>query len=127
MIRSYEGITPQFPETSYIDDSAHLIGDVIVGVDPDAGVLADNDVADEVGGVVDVGGFGELGSDAFVGADHGFEQQALSCEPSTYHGGIAEVRWQMGGKGLNHSPHAAVRHPENVKMRIFAPSESSSL
>src|SRR5260370_1790027 len=31
MIRSYKGITPQFPETSYIDDSAHLIGDVIVG------------------------------------------------------------------------------------------------
>ncbi len=31
MIRSYKGITPQFPETSYIDDSAQLIGDVIVG------------------------------------------------------------------------------------------------
>jgi carbonic anhydrase/acetyltransferase-like protein (isoleucine patch superfamily) len=31
MIRSYKGITPQFPSTSYIDDSAQLIGDVIVG------------------------------------------------------------------------------------------------
>ena len=31
MIRSYKGITPQFPETAYIDDSAQLIGDVIVG------------------------------------------------------------------------------------------------
>jgi carbonic anhydrase/acetyltransferase-like protein (isoleucine patch superfamily) len=31
MIRSYKGIAPQFPETAYIDDSAQLIGDVIVG------------------------------------------------------------------------------------------------
>ena len=31
MIRSYKGITPQFPDTSYIDDSAQLIGDVILG------------------------------------------------------------------------------------------------
>ena len=31
MIRSYKGVTPQFPETAYIDDSAQLIGDVIVG------------------------------------------------------------------------------------------------
>ena len=31
MIRSHKGITPQFPETSYVDDSAQLIGDVIVG------------------------------------------------------------------------------------------------
>jgi hypothetical protein len=42
------------------------------GVHPDAGVLADNDVADELRGVVDVASVGELGSDAFVGADHGF-------------------------------------------------------
>jgi hypothetical protein len=41
------------------------------GVHPDAGVFAKNDVADELGGVVDVAGVGELGSDAFVGADHG--------------------------------------------------------
>ena len=40
-------------------------------VHPDAGVFAENDVADELGGVVDVAGVGELGSDAFVGADHG--------------------------------------------------------
>jgi len=39
-------------------------------VHPDAGVLAHYDVSDELGGVVDVAGFGELGSDAFVGADH---------------------------------------------------------
>jgi len=31
MIRSYKGITPQFPETCYVDDSAQLIGDVVVG------------------------------------------------------------------------------------------------
>ncbi len=31
MIRSHKGITPQFPETSYIDESAQLIGDVICG------------------------------------------------------------------------------------------------
>jgi len=31
MIRSYQGVTPQFPDTAYIDDSAQLIGDVIVG------------------------------------------------------------------------------------------------
>ena len=39
-------------------------------VHPDAGVFAENDVADELSGVVDVAGVGELGSDAFVGADH---------------------------------------------------------
>ena len=31
MIRSYQGITPQVPDTAYIDDSAQLIGDVMVG------------------------------------------------------------------------------------------------
>src|ERR1700694_5674965 len=31
MIRSYKGVTPQFPETSYIDDSAQLIAGVILG------------------------------------------------------------------------------------------------
>jgi carbonic anhydrase/acetyltransferase-like protein (isoleucine patch superfamily) len=31
MIRSYKGTTPQFPETCYVDDSAQLIGDVVVG------------------------------------------------------------------------------------------------
>ena len=31
MIRSHKGIAPQFPDTSYIDESAQLIGDVIVG------------------------------------------------------------------------------------------------
>jgi hypothetical protein len=42
------------------------------GIHPDAGVFADDDVADELGGVIDVSSGGELGSDAFVGADHGF-------------------------------------------------------
>ena len=41
-------------------------------VHPDAGVFAENDVADELGGVVDVAGVGKLRSDAFVGADHAF-------------------------------------------------------
>jgi carbonic anhydrase/acetyltransferase-like protein (isoleucine patch superfamily) len=31
MIRSYKGITPQFPETCYVDESAQLIGDVVLG------------------------------------------------------------------------------------------------
>ncbi len=49
------------------------------GVHPDAGVLAYDYVADELGGVVDVSGFGELGGDAFVGADHRFGVGVLSC------------------------------------------------
>jgi carbonic anhydrase/acetyltransferase-like protein (isoleucine patch superfamily) len=31
MIRLHKGITPQVPETAYVDDSAQLIGDVILG------------------------------------------------------------------------------------------------
>ena len=31
MIRSHKGITPQVPDTSYVDESAQLIGDVICG------------------------------------------------------------------------------------------------
>ena len=31
MIRSYKGVTPQIPETCYIDDSAQIIGDVQFG------------------------------------------------------------------------------------------------
>ena len=31
MIRTYRGVTPQIPETAYVDDSAQLIGDVILG------------------------------------------------------------------------------------------------
>jgi carbonic anhydrase/acetyltransferase-like protein (isoleucine patch superfamily) len=31
MIRSYKGITPQIPETCYVDDSAQIIGDVQLG------------------------------------------------------------------------------------------------
>jgi carbonic anhydrase/acetyltransferase-like protein (isoleucine patch superfamily) len=31
MIRSHKGITPQFPDTSYVDESAQLIGDVVLG------------------------------------------------------------------------------------------------
>ena len=31
MIRAFKGITPQFPETCYVDDSAQLIGDVKLG------------------------------------------------------------------------------------------------
>ena len=36
------------------------------GVHPDAGVLAENHVADDLGRVVDVAGVGNLGSDAFM-------------------------------------------------------------
>ncbi len=31
MIRTYNGITPQFPETCYVDQSAQVIGDVVLG------------------------------------------------------------------------------------------------
>ena len=31
MIRSYNGITPQIPDTCYVHDSAQLIGDVVLG------------------------------------------------------------------------------------------------
>ena len=31
MIRAFKGITPQFPETCFVDDSAQLIGDVKLG------------------------------------------------------------------------------------------------
>src|SRR5437764_2680291 len=31
MIRSYQGKTPQIPATAYVDDSAQLIGDVVLG------------------------------------------------------------------------------------------------
>jgi carbonic anhydrase/acetyltransferase-like protein (isoleucine patch superfamily) len=31
MIRTFKGITPQFPETCYVDESAQLIGDVRLG------------------------------------------------------------------------------------------------
>jgi carbonic anhydrase/acetyltransferase-like protein (isoleucine patch superfamily) len=31
MIRSHKGITPQVPETAYVDESAQLIGDVLLG------------------------------------------------------------------------------------------------
>jgi hypothetical protein len=65
-------------------------------VHPDAGVLADDHVSDELGGVVDVGGIGELGSDAFEGADHiRVRLSDLRCELKTYHGQIAEVRPEM--------------------------------
>jgi L-ascorbate metabolism protein UlaG (beta-lactamase superfamily) len=45
------------------------------GVHPNAGMLANNDVANELSRVVDIGGSGELGSDTFVGADHGIVQR----------------------------------------------------
>src|SRR5271154_5123895 len=31
MIRTHQGITPQFPDTCYVDDSAQIIGNVILG------------------------------------------------------------------------------------------------
>ncbi len=31
MIRSYKGVTPTIPPTCYVDDSAQLIGDVVLG------------------------------------------------------------------------------------------------
>jgi carbonic anhydrase/acetyltransferase-like protein (isoleucine patch superfamily) len=31
MIRSFKGITPEYPSTCYVDDSAQIIGDVILG------------------------------------------------------------------------------------------------
>jgi hypothetical protein len=40
------------------------------GIHPDAGVFAENDIADELRGVVDISCFRDLRSDAFVGANH---------------------------------------------------------
>jgi len=31
MIRSYKGIAPQFPDTAFVDESAQLIGDIVLG------------------------------------------------------------------------------------------------
>ncbi len=31
MIRSYKGITPTVPSSCYVDESAQLIGDVVLG------------------------------------------------------------------------------------------------
>jgi len=31
MIRSYKGITPTIPASCYVDDSAQIIGDVVLG------------------------------------------------------------------------------------------------
>ena len=31
MLRSYKGITPTFPASCYVDESAQLIGDVVLG------------------------------------------------------------------------------------------------
>jgi hypothetical protein len=45
------------------------------GVHPDAGVLAADDIANQLGGFVDVAGRWNLGRDAFEGADHGPEFQ----------------------------------------------------
>jgi hypothetical protein len=42
------------------------------GIHPDAGMLAHDDVTDELSGIVDVTGFWKLRGDAFVRADHGF-------------------------------------------------------
>jgi len=75
------------------------------GVHPDAGVFPYDHVADELGGVVDIASFGELGGDAFVGANHGLLSCSLSCEQKTYHGAIAGVRLLIIDKRLNHREH----------------------
>src|SRR6266446_400499 len=66
-------------------------------VHPDAGVLAENDVADELGGVVDVAGVGELGRDAFVGADHGYQMLEALCRTT-----VCRMPW-FGGKYSSYS------------------------
>src|SRR5438067_2556343 len=40
MIRSYEGVSPQVPGTVFVDDSAQLIGDVILGEHASIGMNA---------------------------------------------------------------------------------------
>ena len=42
------------------------------GVHPDGGVFAQDDVADDLGGGVDVAGGGDFWGDVFEGADHWF-------------------------------------------------------
>src|ERR1700674_4194557 len=66
------------------------------GVHPDARVFAENDVADELGGVVDVAGVGELGSDAFVGADHGYLMLEALCRTTVSDHCFRKMAWVRG-------------------------------
>jgi hypothetical protein len=74
------------------------------GVHPDAGVFADDNVSDELGGVVDVGGFGELGCDAFVGADHVF----IRC-------------WKSSGGHHHFAKHAEGMSARSMKSQHITP------
>ena len=37
MIRSYKGIRPTIPESCYVDESAQVLGDVVLGETPASG------------------------------------------------------------------------------------------
>jgi hypothetical protein len=79
-------------------------------VHPDAGVFAENDVADELGGVVDVAGVGELGSDAFVGADHGYLMLDALCRTTVSQDAMVRRKYLSYSDCPNFShPHTLAR------------------
>jgi hypothetical protein len=91
------------------------------GVHPDAGVFSDDDVADELGGVVNVGGIGELGSDAFVGADHKIYQMlAAVCWT---HGFAKMVVGVLAGHGQDNMPETAPAAVMKLQPRASGPEQ----
>jgi hypothetical protein len=49
------------------------------GVHPDAGLLAEDDVADNLSGFIYIAGIGDAGTDPLVGADHADSLPFDSC------------------------------------------------
>lgn len=59
------------------------------GVDPDAGVMAEGDVADEVGGGIDVAGVGDAGVVSAEGPEHGGSLAGtLTFSPKAFRTGV---------------------------------------
>ena len=65
------------------------------GIHPDGGSLAEDDVADELGGEIDVATGGNLGQTALVAADHGLRP----LKERLFHFGGAGGRMEGGGGG----------------------------
>jgi len=64
------------------------------GVHPDGGVLAEDDVADDLGGEVDVAGSGDGGEDSLVGTDHFCSFYALAA------GRVCRILQGLAGDGM---------------------------
>jgi small subunit ribosomal protein S21 len=66
------------------------------GVHPDGGVFAQGDVADQLGGEIDVAGGVDLGRAALVGADHGRRPFKASLMQKSEDSGIIKTApWQV--------------------------------